>query len=549
MSENRYLWKLVQCGLLLVACALLGVSCGSREQRTKTAARDGILLLGNGTEPSTLDPNIANGLSEHHVFMALFEGLVSELPDRDDGVEPAVAESWESNGRKDVWTFHLRPSAKWSNGDPVLAGDFVFSYQRLLTPKIGAEYAAMLFLLKNGEAFNQGKITDFKEVGVKALDDHTLRLELIGPTPHLPFILVHYSWWPLHPATILKFGRLDQRLSRWTQPGNIVGNGPFQLKAWHFQHSIETVKNPHYWDAAKVKLKGITFFPINNESTEERMFRDHQLHVTELVPLDKIPKYRAEQPEVYQQVPHMATYFYRINTTRPGLNNPKARQALALAVDRKSLVEKVTRGGQTPATGMVPPMGAYPGVPGLEFNPEKARQLLAEAGYPGGKGFPRFNILINTAEAHRTVAEAIQDMWKTHLGIEVGINNQEWQVYLAAQNRLDYDVCRAGWTADYPDPMTFLDLWTTSNGNNETGFASPEYDALIGKVQQCSDANARLELLKQAEAMFLREMPSIPMYWYSRTYLVSKHVRGWHPKLSDNHPYKYVEMVPEAEAP
>jgi oligopeptide transport system substrate-binding protein len=462
---------------------------------------------------------------------------------------PAAASRWEANDTLDEWTFHLRPEAKWSNGAPVTAHDFVWAYQRLLTPSLGGEYAAMLYLLKGAEAFNKGETTDPQSIGAHALDPLTLRLTLVGPTPYFPSMLTHYAWFPVHPPTILAHGKIDTRASRWTHPGNFVGNGPFTLKTWRFKHLIEVVRNPHYWDAATVKLNGIRFLPIDNIPAEERMFRDGQLHLTETVPLDKIEHWRTKQADSYYENPYLAVYFYRINVTHPQLKDPRVRHALSLAIDREAITKNIMKAGQSPATGLVPPVAGYTG-PGLvKFDPVEARRLLAEAGYPDPSTFPRFDILFNVSESHRTIAEAIQQMWNKNLGLNVGLNSQDWGVYLDAQQRLDFNVSRAAWTADYPDPMTFLDMWTTGNGNNMTGWSRPEFDALIAQARTIRDTGERFTVLKEAESLLLQDMPVIPLYIYVRNYLVSPAVTGWHPKLLDSRPWKHVGLQVDPPSP
>ncbi len=525
----------------LAAAALSPPACERHDSRARRAARDGILLVGNGTEPKSLDPHIATGVTEHHLIMSLIEGLASEAPSGED-VVPGAAARWESNDTLDEWTFHLRPEGKWSNGDRVTAHDFVWAYRRILTPSLGGEYAAMLYLLKGAEAFNQGKSTDPESIGARAVDDLTLKLTLVGPTPYFPSMLTHYAWFPVHPPTILKHGRADTRASRWTHPGHFVGNGPFQLKTWRFKHMIEVERNPHYWDAANVKLNGIRFLPIDNIPAEERMFRDGQLHVTETVPLNKIEYWRDQQPESYYNNPYLAVYFYRFNVTRGPLRDKRVRHALSLAIDREAITRNITKAGQIPALSLTPPVAGYTGPDTVKYDPAEARRLLAEAGFSDPSSFKRIDILFNVSEAHKTIAEAIQQMWKKNLGIEVGLNSQDWGVYLDAQQRLDYDVSRAAWTADYPDPMTFLDMWTTGNGNNMTGWASPEFDALIAKARTVRDTADRFAVLRQAESLFLDDLPVIPLYVYVRNYLVSPMVTGWEPKLLDSRPWKHIGL-------
>ena len=513
-----------------------------REARTVMAARNKILLVGNGTEVETLDPHLANGIPEHAVISSLMEGLVAPAAENPDADAPGAAASWE---QKDftVWTFHLRPNGKWSDGTPLTAHDFVYAYQRILSPDLGASYGQMLYPLLNAEEFNGGKLKDFTQVGVKALDDITLQLTLTGPTPYFPGMLKHYSWFPVPRHVIEKFGTMTQRDTPWYKPGNQVGNGAFKLKAWRFTHYVAVERNPFYWDAATVKLNEIHFFPIVSDATEERAFQDGQLHVTEMVPLSRIPYYR-QQPQVYHEDPHLATYFYRVNTTKPPFNDKRVRRALALAIDRESLIRNVLRAGQKPAVGLTPAgcSAGYETPQGVTFNPAEAARLLAEAGYPGGKGFPKFEILINTLESHRTIAEAIQEMWRKHLNIPVGILNQDWQVYLDSQRKMEYDVCRAGWVGDYSDPLTFLGTMRSTDGNNNTGWGSARYDELLNLSSREPDQKKRFAMLREAETLMLDEMPVLPIYWYVHSYLVSPQVKNWKPTVMMHRCYKALDL-------
>ena len=507
------------------------------------ANRNHILLLCEGTEPRTLDPQTAQGTPEHHVIMALDEGLVEN--DRDDQAKeiPGLADQWEHNADYSVWKFHLRANAKWSNGDPVRAQDFIFSYKRILTATLGAPYIDALYILKGARDYAEGRITDFDQVGVKALDDQYLQFELIGPTPYFLSALLHTAWFPVHPSTILKFGRIDERDTKWTRPGNYVGTGPFMLKAWRENDVIQVVRNPFYWDAANVKLNGINFYSIEDYATQERAFRARQLHKVLQAPLDKVPYYRRKHPGLIRIDPYEGVYFYRINVNRKPLSDPKVRLSLNLAVNRESIVQNVLRAKQKPATGYIPPgMGDYEPLNVIHYDPERARQLLAEAGYPNGKGFPKFNILINTSEAHRVVAEAIQQMWKQELNIDVGIENQEWKVFMDSMNTLNYDIARYGWIGDFMDPVTFLNMWRTGNGNNCTGWSNLTYDRLLDQAAQTADPKQRFATLHQAEQLLLAEPPGVVIYWYTRFYLLDPSVKNWNPLVLDNHNYKFIDL-------
>lgn len=535
-------------GLVLFDAGHVNSPKGTYSLTLQEANKNKILLLTVGSEPRTLDPQQAQGVTEHHIIMAMIEGLVAPSIDDQAKVVPGMADRWEHNDDYSVWTFHIGENRKWSNGDPVTAHDFVFSYKRMLTASFGAQYSENLFILKGAEDYYRGKITDFAQVGAKALDDHTLRIELVGPTPYLLSLVQHDSWLPVNPKAILSFGKIDTRDSKWTSAENFVGNGPFKMKNWRPNDVIEVVRNPFYWDAENVKLNGINFYSIENLNTSERAFQAGQLHKTDQVPLDKVPYYRRTHPELIRIDPYEGTYFYRINVARKPLNDPKVRLALNLAVDRDAIVKNILREDQKPATGYTPPgMGDYKPLNKISYDPARARQLLAEAGYPNGKGFPKFTIHFNTMESHRAIAEAIQQMWKEELNIDVGLENQEWKVYLDTQNNKNYDLSRSAWIGDFMDPVTFLSMWTTGNGNNNTNWGNPKFDALIEQAARTGDPNARLEILHQAEDLFLSEAPVVLVYWYTNAYLLQPSVQNWNPLVLGNHNYKYIDLKAERE--
>jgi oligopeptide transport system substrate-binding protein len=519
--------------------------CTKRQTLVEAGDHDQILHIGNGTEPQELDPDIVTGVQEYHIIMSLLEGLVTEDP-VDLHPVPGVAERWDISPDRKVYTFHLRTNAKWSNGDPVTAQDFWESYKRILTPSLGSEYSYMHFVVKNAEAYNTGKITDFSQVGYKVIDDHTLQITLNNSTPYFLSLLTHQSWYPVNIRTVAKYGDPYLRGNKWTRPGHYVGNGAFVLAKWRVNDVIEVRKSPTYWDRDRVRLNAIRFYPIDNEDTEERAFRAGQLHITETLPLSKIDYYKANYPGLLKIGPYLGTYFYRVNVTKPPLNDKRVRKALAMAIDRGSIVTNVMKGGQLPAYNLVPPGTAgYTSHTHLEENIAEAKRLLAEAGYPGGKGLPTIELLYNTSEAHRTIAEAIQQMWRTRLGVNAQLVNQEWKVYLDSQRTLNYQVCRGSWIGDYVDPNSFLDMWLTGGGNNETGWSNPEYDRLIAQAAATADPAGRLEVFQKAEAILMDEMPEIPVYFYTRVYLKRPEVKGWYPTLLDNHPYKYVYLESE----
>jgi oligopeptide transport system substrate-binding protein len=537
---------------VFAALAMLALAatagCGPRETPVQKATREGILLLGNNSDPASLDPQIIIALSDARISEALFEGLTIPDPVTLEP-RPGVAQSWDYDDQTLTWTFHLRPDAKWSNGDPVTAHDFVFSFRRILNPALGADYANMLYPIKNAEAFNEGKLTDFSQVGVHAVDDHTLKIQLEHPTSYFLSLTFHQTYLPVHPPTILKYDAFSHRDAKWTRPGILVGNGPFVLTKYVLGDVIEVRKNPLYWNAAHVRLNGINFYPTSDLDAEERAFRNGLLHVTYTIPLTKIAGYRAANSPYLRIMPVYAHYFYTINTRKPPLNDPRVRLALNLALDRPAIVKDVVRGGQVPLYSLTPPSAQYAPRAQLSENITAARQLLAEAGYPDGKGFPPVELLYNTSDAHRAVAEAIQQMWKTNLGIQITLANVAAPAWIARRGQADYQIIRSGWYADYLDPSSFLELFTSDDQVEQSGWKNPQYDAFIAAAAKETDPAKRMNDFQQAETVLLREVPFIPLYEYTTTILIRPEVRGYENNLLDLHPYSAVYLDPQATTP
>jgi len=527
--------------IALLTLGLIATGCTKKkESLVSKATKDQILLLGNGAEPKDLDPHVITGVPENHIMLALFEGLVNADP-KDLHPIPGMAESWEISQNGTVFTFKIRKNAKWSNGDAFTANDFVYSWKRILTPKMASEYAYMLFVVKNAEKFNKGTLKDFSKVGAKALDDHTFQVTLGSTTPYFLNLLQHYSTWPVNKKTIEKFGEMDEIGTKWTRPGNLVSNGPFVLKKWELNKIIAVEKNNLYWDKESVRLKEIHYFPIESYQTEERAFRAGQLHVTNEVPIPKIATYRKKKSSEMVIAPYLGTYYYRFNVTKKPFNDVRVRRAFSMSINRQLLVDKVTKAGQLAAYSFVPPdTGGFTSRIKISFDIEAAKKLLAEAGYPGGKGLQGAEILYNTSEGHKTIAEAIQQMWKKNLGVQVTLTNQDWKVYLSSQKSLNYSMSRAGWIGDYPDANTFMDMFVTDGGNNQTGWSNKEYDRLIALAARTQDLDERLEVFHKAEKILIDESPILPIYTYVKKSLRSSDVKGYYSNILDHHPYKFV---------
>lgn len=529
---------------LLLACLLLA-ACSGSGSRVEKGDASGVLHFGNGTEPQAIDPHITTGIPEYHIQQALFEGLVT----KDAATlapEPGVAERWEISDDGLLYRFHLRAGARWSDGRPLTAEDFRWSFWRALQPALANEYAYMMYALKNAEDYFTGKLSDFSQVGVRVVDPRTLELQLSAVTPYFLQLLDHHSYFPVPRHVIERFGPATARFTPWTRPENFVGNGPFRLAEWKLNRHVRVEKNAEYWDAAKVRLNAVVFHPTENIATEERMFRSGQLHYTNETPIDRIPVYTRDYPEKIRLHPYLGTYYYSFNVTRPGLDDARVRRALSMTVDRQLLTDTVLKGVNVPAYSVTPPgtLGYQP--PKLfEFDPEEGRRLLAEAGYPDGRGMPPLEILYNTSEAHRKIAVALQQMWKKHLNIDVTMVNQEWKVYLDTRDRMDYTISRASWIGDYVDPNTFLDMWITDGGNNKTGWSNAEFDELIlRRIPAMKTQEERLAGFHQAETILMREMPILPIYTYATRHLVSPSVKGMPVNIMDYHSFKHIYLEP-----
>ncbi len=500
-------------------------------------ARRQVLVFNNGVEPQTLDPSLMTGLPEHTIALGLFEGLTSLHPKTLAPV-PGVAERWDVSPDGRVYRFHLR-KARWSNGQPLTARDFVYAWRRALDPETAAEYAYMLYPIENARAFNEGKLTDPEKLGFRALDDHTLEVRLEHPVAYFLELTSFATYAPLNRQCLETHG--DQ----WTRPGKMVCNGPFVLAEWRLHDRIVLKKNPFYWNAENVALEEIHILAVDDAETALKKYLNGEVDWIREVPGPKVAQV-ASLPG-FRYSPELGTYFYRFNVTRPPLDDPRVRKALNMAVDKEAIVKYLLRAGQRAARSYVPPLLAgYQPVEGPGYDPEAARRLLAEAGYPGGRGFPRLELLYNTSESHKQIAEAIQYMWRKNLGITVTLRNQEWKVYLDSMSHLDYDIARSGWIGDYMDPNTFLDCFVTGGGNNRTGWSHRGYDDLIARAAREADPRARLALLRQAERILVcEELPILPLYFYVNTYMVRPRVRGVYDNPRNFHPFQYVWIAAE----
>ncbi len=492
-----------------------------------------------GADPKTIDPQLNSAVDGSTIIHNAFEGLMRE--DENSQIVSGTAEKYEVSDDGTVYTFHIRKDAKWSDGKPVVAGDFEYAWKRALNPEVAAEYAYQLFYIKNGAAYyNQekveGKVATAEDVGVKAIDDNTLEVTLEAPVPYFLSLAAFPTYFPVRKDII------EGNEEKWTlKPDTYISNGPFKMSEWKEKESITFVKNESYWDAKNVKLETLEVKLIDDQITYLNAFKSGEIDVIESPPQAEIPTLLDEgTAKIY---PYLGTYFYVINVSdkakdvdpkaAEALSNPKFRKALSLAIDRQLIVDKVAQGGQAPATSYVP-AGILDSI-GKEFqkdysskgaNIEEAKKLLAEAGYPNGEGAPTITFTFNTDQGHQNIAQAVQDMWKTNLGINVELKNEEWAVFQDTRNNFQYSMARHGWIADYNDPMTFLDMWTTGNGQNNAGYSNKEYDKLIAQAKVELDDAKRTELLHKAEDILMDESPILPLYYYTNVLCIDKNVKG-----------------------
>lgn len=443
---------------------------------------------------------------------------------------PGVAARWEVSPGGLVWTFHLRPDARWSNDDPVTAGDFAFSFRRILDPKLAAQYAYMLWPIRNAKAFNTGAVADFAAVGVEVVDPTTLRLALEQATPYLPAIATHITWLPVHRATIERHGAVDDRRNPWARPAQLVGNGAFTLAQWRPHDRVVVRRNPQYWDSEHTRLASVVFLPTEDSTAEERNFRAGQAHVTAFLPPARISRFRATAPQLLRCDPFASTWFVRFNSCRPPFDRPQVRRAFALAIDRQALVERVTFGSRQTAGSLVPPvLSGYPASPAAPPDFAAARLLLAGAGHAGGRGLPPVELLVQNGAELMKAAEFLQETWRRELGASVTISAKEPRTAWQSQQLLDFDFAIAAWAADFADPANFLEVFLSESGNSWTGWKSAEYDRLVNRSSGVADTAQRFAQLRRAEALLLEEAPVSPLYFDSQVYLIHPAVKGWAP--------------------
>jgi oligopeptide transport system substrate-binding protein len=502
-------------------------ACGPAEPRAD-------LVFIQSAEPETIDPTIVSDQVSMRISSSLFEGLC-RFNDRGKP-EPGMAERWEVSEDRKTYVFHLRAGVKWTDGTPVTAHDFVESWIRALRPETGSDYTSLLHVVRGGKDFTEGKATDPASVGVRAIDESTLEIVLENPTPYFIDLCAFQTFAPVPMQAVEKHG------TAWIKPAHIINNGAYLLESWRIDDRIRLKKNPAYWDAANVKMATVEVRPVQDANTALNFFHTGQCDLM----MDKgmMPPtlvHKLKQQPWFHTGPFLGTWFIRINTTRPPFTDPRVRQAFALAMDKRRIVENITQLGETPAWGVTPPGAGqnYQPPPGLDYNPVKARELLAAAGFKDGRGFPLVEYLYIPLPIERNIAVELQAMWQKNLGVTVNLKKQEQKIWLSSMRSLDYHLCRSSWVGDYNDPSTFLDMFLAESGNNRTGWKSSDYDGLMSAAAREPDLTKRNQIFAQAEKMLITdEAVVLPVYYYVGVQFYHDRLTGVQPNLIDDHPFR-----------
>ncbi|GAB5560448.1 MAG: peptide ABC transporter substrate-binding protein [Synoicihabitans sp.] len=534
-------------GVALLGTALgilLSMGCAPRETRVEEGNRTGTLHVGSPGEPSELDPHIINAPPDFRIVPMLFENLVRGNPATLEP-EPGIAESWTLSEDKTVYTFTIRPNAKWTNGDLITATDFLFSWERALTPALGSQYTFLFTDVVGADDFNAGRTADFSTVGFKAPDPRTVVIELKQPTPYFLANMANNAiWYPVHRATLESVGSVTDRSSGWTKPETIVSNGPFKLTSWRPNERIRLEKSESYWNADSVRLNALVYHAFDNPSTEELAFRAGQLHRTVWVPTAKLPGYREQSDSPLVEVDALIARFLNVNTNRPPFDDARVRRAFAMALDRDAIAKHVYLDIAVAARRVVPlGMPLYPTDEDFSDDQELARKLLAEAGYPNGDGFPQTE-LATEAGGSVNLPEAMQAQWREVLNVDVAILNSETRVHWDKLNRKDFTLAIGGWTADYPDATSYLDLWKTGSGYNFTNWTLPEYDQSLLHAARQKTPEERFAALRVAEGILMEHMPIIPLVFEKDVMLHHPSMQNFTPNAMDRPDYSTVNLMP-----
>ncbi|AIR61553.1 ABC transporter substrate-binding protein [Cedecea neteri] len=522
-NNNTFSKSLVALGLL---SAISSAWAADVPPGTELAAKQE-LVRNNGSEPASLDPHKVESDVESNIIGDFFDGLIRVK--NDGSIEPHLAEKWDNQDNK-VWTFHLRPGIKWSNGEPITAQDVVWSWKRLVDPKTGSPYATYpgTMHIENANDIAEGK-KPVDSLGVKALDANTVQVTLDQPTSAFLLMLGHTSMVPVSEAAVEKFG------DKWTQPANFVSSGPYKLSQWVVNEKVVGERNKQYWDDAHTVINKVTYLPVTSGTADINRYKAGEIDITYTVPETLFASLKKSIPDQVHITPYLSTYYYEFNTTKAPFNDPRVRLALNLALDKDIIAGKVLGQGQKPAW-----LVSQPKIGGITLKPAEygswshdkrvaeAKKLLAEAGF-NEKHPLQFNLLYNTSESHQRIAIAASSMWKKNIGVEAKLQNQEWKTMLDTKRTGNYDLVRYGWIADYDDAATYLNNFRTGDSQNSSKYSNPAYDEIIAKASQATTQEERAKYYQQAEDILAKDVPTIPIYHYVKVQLVKPYVGGYAP--------------------
>ncbi|UPA31485.1 peptide ABC transporter substrate-binding protein [Terrisporobacter glycolicus] len=513
--------------LLASALAMSTALAGCSNSGSGGSSKGVELNVNVGPEPATIDPAKNSAVDGATLINHAFEGLMKL--DKDNKIVEGQASKYEVNKDETVYTFTLREGIKWSDGEQVKAEDFVYAWQRLVDPKTGADYNYMIDMVKNANEIMAGKKKP-KELGIKALDEKTVEVTLTTPTPYFLEVCAFPATFPVRKDIV------EANADTWsTDPKTYIGNGPYVLKSWEHQSKMTYVKNENYYDLKKLGPDTINFVLMEDKNTMLSAYKNNEILFADDLPSEEIDAMKDKGLVIEKQ---LGTYFLSINVKKEGLDNVKVREALSLALDRDYIVEKVAKGGQIPAdsfvtTGLTDADGKtefhenakkWYDAKDYKGNVEKAKKLLKEAGYENGKGLPSIELMCNPG--HEPIMEAVQNMWKENLGVNVTISSQDWNVFLETRKEGDFQVARDGWLGDYNDPISFIDMWITGGGNNNAQWSNKEYDKIVSEIKSTTDAKERYAKMHEAEDILAKDMPIIPIYYYTDLYLISDKLEG-----------------------
>ncbi len=530
--------------IALSACAPKAPAETPGGETPAPTAEPKILRTNNMSEPGSLDPALAQGTHESWVLDHCFEGLMARDPSGKS--VPGMAKEYTLADDDVTYTFTLRDGITWSNGDPVTAHDFEYSWKRALDPDLAADYAFQLYYLKGGEAYNTGA-GSVDDVGVKAIDDKTLEVVLASPTAYFLELTSFYTYYPVNKKVV-------EANPDWAKDASThVSNGPFRLTGWEHNATITMAKNETYYDKDAIKLDGIELSILADENTAWQKYEGGEFDFLTPLPQAVVAQLKANGNPELVIGGEVGTYYYNLNSKVKPFDNVKIRKALSLTLDTQTICDKIAQGGQIPAEGVVPfgmtdeNGGEYRNGAGklAEYNVEEGKKLfaegLAETGFKA-EDFSKFSILYNTSEAHKKIAQAAQEMWRNNLGIEIQLENVDFQVKLDREKAGDYQISRAGWIGDYIDPMTFIDLWVSDGAFNDAKYNNPEYDRLVKEAKNTTDQKIRMENMRKAEQMLMADMAVVPVYFYTQPYAQKPYVTGVFKPLNRYPIFTYADM-------